>query len=127
MLLTYSPSTQEKVAANANSHLAWDMTIACGAVGKDLTKLTRDHTTAFNRIIRTENQISLLETQLGITERWTADSADYVHITDFVKNHNYLRAINSLEALVVQQLFELTKMNHSGMGTGTFAHSFVCC
>jgi len=49
-------------------------------------------------------------------EQWTADSPEYLQVTEFVQRHKYLRAVDTLEALVVQRLFELTKMNHSGTG-----------
>ena len=49
-------------------------------------------------------------------ERWTADSPEYLRVTEFVQRRKYLRAVDTLEALVVQRLFELTKMNHSGTG-----------
>jgi hypothetical protein len=116
MMVTHS--AQEAAAANANSNVARDRAIALGAVGRDLTRLTRNHTTAHNRVTRAEDQVSRLESQIGITERWTIDSADYSRVKAFITNRKYLRAIDSLEALVVQRLFELTKMNHSGTGTG---------
>jgi hypothetical protein len=57
-----------------------------------------------------------LEQQLGITERWTADLPEYLDVTHFIQHCKYLRAVDTLEALVVQCLFELTKMNHSRTG-----------
>lgn len=88
-----------------------------GAIGKDLTKLQRTQTTAYNRVVRAEDNISTLEANLGITDTWTADSSDYIHIQNYIKNRKYLRAVATLEALVVQWLFELTKLNHSSTGT----------
>lgn len=110
-------SAQEKVAAAKNTPAARDQAIAAGVVGKDLTKLTRDSTTAFNRVTRSDEQLAKLEQQLDITERWTADSAEYVNVTEFIQRRKYLKAVDTLEALVVQRLFELTKMNQSGTGT----------
>lgn len=88
-----------------------------GAIGKELTQLQRGQTTAYNRVVRAEDNISTLERNLGITDTWTADSPDYIHIQNYIKNRKYLRAVDTLEALVVQRLFELTKLNHSGTGT----------
>ena len=97
--------------------MARDRAILAGETGAGLTRRTRNHTTAFNRTVRGEEQLAQLEQQLAITDRWTADSADYICITEFIKHRKYLRAVDNLERLVVQRLFELTKMNHSGTGT----------
>lgn len=104
------------MAAAKNTPAARDQAIALGAIGKDLTKLTRDSTTAFNCVTRADEQLSKLEQQLDITERWTANSPEYLDVTHFIQRRKYLRAVDTLEALVVQRLFELTKMNHSGTG-----------
>ncbi|KZP18222.1 hypothetical protein FIBSPDRAFT_1046284 [Athelia psychrophila] len=102
------------VAAAANTPSARDRAILRGAIGRDLTKLQRAQTTAFNRVSRAEDLLASLEANLGIVETWTPESADYIHTQTYVKNRKYLRAIDALEALVVQRLFELTKLNHSG-------------
>lgn len=93
-----------------------------GAIGRDLTKLQRAQTTAFNRVSRAEDLLASLEANLGIVETWTPESADYIHTQDYIKNRKYLRAVDALEALVVQRLFELTKLNHSGTGTFFYIH-----
>lgn len=49
-------------------------------------------------------------------DTWTADFPEYIRIQEYIKNKKYLRAVDTLEALVVQRLFELTKLNHSGTG-----------
>lgn len=71
---------------------------------------------------RAEDLLASLEANLGIVETWTPESADYIHTQTYVKNRKYLRAIDALEALVVQRLFELTKLNHSGTGTFFYIH-----
>ncbi|KAF7975664.1 hypothetical protein HWV62_8751 [Athelia sp. TMB] len=102
------------IAAAANTHAARDRAILRGAIGKDLTKLQRNQSTTYNRVVRAEDNVSTIEINLGITESWTASSPDYIRIKEYITNRKYLRAVDSLEALVVQRLFELTKMNHSG-------------
>lgn len=64
-----------------------------------------------------------LELQLDIAQRWTPSSPEYIYTTEFIKRRKYLRAVDVLESLVVQRLFELTKMNHSGTGKILFAFS----
>ena len=99
-----------------NTPDARDRGILAGETSKDLTRRTRNHTTAFNRTIHAEEQLVRLEQQLDITDWWTADSANYIRVTEFIKHRKYLRAVDNLERLVVQRLFELTKMNHSRTG-----------
>jgi hypothetical protein len=108
---------QELAAAAQNTPAARDRAILAGETGAGLTRRTRNQTTAFNCTVRAEEQLVKLEQQLAITDRWTADSADYIHVTDFIKHRKYLRAVDNLERLVIQRIFELTKMNHSGTGT----------
>jgi hypothetical protein len=108
---------QERAAAAQNTPAARDRAILAGETGTGLTRRTRNQTTAFNRTVRAEEQLVKLERQLAIMDRWTADSADYIRVTDFIKHRKYLRAVDNLERLVVQWIFELTKMNHSGTGT----------
>lgn len=114
-MLTYF-SAESTVATAANTPAARDRAILRGAIGKDLTKLQRAQTTAFNRVNRAEDLLATLEANLGVVETWTVDSVDYIRIQEYIKNHKYLRAVDTLEALVVQRLFELTKLNHSGTG-----------
>lgn len=71
---------------------------------------------------RAEESLASLEANLGIVETWTHESADYIHTQDYIKNRKYLRAVDALEVLVVQRLFELTKLNHSGTGISFYLH-----
>jgi hypothetical protein len=57
-----------------------------------------------------------LEKQLGIEERWTEDSPGYKCYREQVSQQEYHAALSELERLVVQQLFELSKLGMSGTG-----------
>jgi hypothetical protein len=63
-----------------------------------------------------ESYIFDLETQLGIEEHWTKDSSGYKCYQEQLLHQEYNDALNELERLVVQWLFELSKLGMSGTG-----------
>lgn len=65
---------------------------------------------------RDRQSVEELEVKLGIQERWTVDSPKWVSTTRDIKERKFQVALNALELLVVQRIFELTKMNRSQTG-----------
>ncbi|KAF7976603.1 hypothetical protein HWV62_6100 [Athelia sp. TMB] len=58
-----------------------------------------------------------LEAKLGITGgRWTVDHPEYIATRQYMQQREYHRALDKIQQLVVQRLFELSKANLSGMG-----------
>jgi hypothetical protein len=57
-----------------------------------------------------------LERQLGIKDRWVKGSPEYKHYQDEAHLLEYRSALDELERLVVQRLFELSKLGMSGTG-----------
>ncbi|KAJ7816682.1 hypothetical protein B0H14DRAFT_3475139 [Mycena olivaceomarginata] len=57
-----------------------------------------------------------LERQLDIADRWTTASPRWVSTTVAIKKRKYLLALDALELLIVERIFELTKMNQSQTG-----------
>lgn len=66
-----------------------------------------------------------LENQLRLRERWESDSEEYQSIKSKVVERQYRRALDELERLVVQRLFELTKLNLSGTGMSDLNWKFL--
>ncbi|KAJ7176367.1 hypothetical protein C8R43DRAFT_872549 [Mycena crocata] len=64
-----------------------------------------------------------LEEILGITERWTTESARWLSTTVEIKKRKYQLALDALELLIVERIFELTKMNQSQTGVSQSARS----
>jgi hypothetical protein len=60
-------------------------------------------------------QIVDLEVQLGI-KRWDVSSPEYLEILGYLATRTYRRALENLQRLVIQRLFELHKMNISATG-----------
>jgi hypothetical protein len=71
------------------------------------------------------NAVQDLEQQLGIQERWMATHPEYQKTLTYINNHTFIRAVEKLEGLVVQQLMELSKANVLGTGKCYF-HCHLC-
>ncbi|TFY56283.1 hypothetical protein EVJ58_g7737 [Rhodofomes roseus] len=63
------------------------------------------------RLQSAENEVAALEVQMGITKRWQASDAEYSSTVQYVSQRKYHRALDKLQGLVVQRLFELHKLN----------------
>ena len=63
-----------------------------------------------------QKELQSVEGQLDVGMRWTPDSAEYQNAVKYLSIRTYQRAVDKLEGLVVQRLFELTKANVSQTG-----------
>ncbi|KAG2042380.1 hypothetical protein BDR03DRAFT_1006782 [Suillus americanus] len=59
------------------------------------------------------NIVEDLETRLDIAERWTPGNSDYRETLEYSRQRKFICAVEDLEGLVVQRLFELSKANLS--------------
>ncbi|KAF7371676.1 hypothetical protein MVEN_00023800 [Mycena venus] len=66
--------------------------------------------------IRNRDQEAVIDMEewLQITERWTTTSPGWVAAVKQLKEKKFMDALNSLELLIVERIFELTKVNRSG-------------
>ena len=62
-----------------------------------------------------------MEELLDVSERWMSESLQWQVAEKYNKTREFQRAVDKLEALVVQRLFELTKANLSGTGMLQFS------
>ena len=62
------------------------------------------------------NVVDDTERRLGVDERWTPGHAEYQRALQYLNNRKFIRAVEALEGLVVQRLFELSKANLIGTG-----------
>ena len=58
-----------------------------------------------------------LELRLGIEHTWTEDNPCYVEASQYLRRREFHNALDRVQQLVVQRLFELSKANIAGMGT----------
>jgi hypothetical protein len=57
-----------------------------------------------------------LEDWLEISDRWTIDSPQWAPTVLELKKRKYQQALDAMELLIVERIFELTKMNQSQTG-----------
>ncbi|KAG1850888.1 hypothetical protein F4604DRAFT_1686992 [Suillus subluteus] len=62
------------------------------------------------------NVVEDLEIHLGVSECWTPDHEEYVKALEYSHRWHFIRAVEELESLVVQRLFELSKANLASTG-----------
>ena len=53
---------------------------------------------------------------MGIGNRWDPLSPEYLETLGYLNTRSYQRALEELQRLVIQRLFELHKMNMSATG-----------
>ncbi|KAF8479455.1 hypothetical protein JB92DRAFT_3277834 [Gautieria morchelliformis] len=78
-----------------------------------LRQVTHD---AWEGMLFLQKGLQDVESQLDVGERWTTDSPAYQQTVEYLNIRNYQLAVDKLEGLVVQRLFELTKANVSQTG-----------
>ncbi|KAJ7880232.1 hypothetical protein B0H14DRAFT_3082710 [Mycena olivaceomarginata] len=63
-----------------------------------------------------------LEEKLGISDHWTSESLQWTATVEQVKQKKYQKALDAVELLVVEHIFELTKINQSQTGYKLWRH-----
>lgn len=95
------------------------------AMDSQSTRSRAKYLTALNRVNTLGAELTLLEEDLGIN-RWTKECDDYKTALTLLTERRYCKALDNLERLIVQRLFELTKLGMSGLGTPAYFISFHC-
>ena len=70
-------------------------------------------------------QIVEMEVSMGIEKRWDPLSPEYMETLGYLSTRKYQRALEELQRLVIQRLFELHRMNMSA--TGEFSFGYLNC
>src|SRR5882672_1680710 len=83
---------------------------------KDKSRLHQVSHDAWEGVVYLQTELQSVEERLQVGERWTPDSPEYQSASKYLCIQTYQRAIDKLEGLVVQRLFELTKANVSQTG-----------
>lgn len=73
-----------------------------------------------------QQDVVSMEVKMGITNRWQPSSPEYQAMMKYMSNYQYQRALDNLQRLVVQQLFELQQLNISQTGMCPSDDSLVC-
>jgi len=83
---------------------------------KEIKKVRTRYRTTFLRYKAQEEELIRFEEEHDILTRWTPESAPYKEAEKLLAERSYRRAVDNLERLVVQRLFELTKLGMNGVG-----------
>lgn len=71
---------------------------------------------AYSQVEHLRDTLTALERLHGVTERWLPSTPEWKEAEAYMEVRDYQRALDKLEGLVVQRLFELTKMGLAGTG-----------
>ncbi|KAF6756492.1 hypothetical protein DFP72DRAFT_1066840 [Ephemerocybe angulata] len=115
----------EKVATGKTSNFLnlvaddWDPS-GGGQTYESETSRTRrietDRKHARNKVNSLQHELVAMELKLGITTRWHSGMSDYQDTVQYIYKRRYRKALDELERLVVQRLFELHRLGLSGIG-----------
>ncbi|KAJ7813582.1 hypothetical protein B0H13DRAFT_1665338, partial [Mycena leptocephala] len=82
--------------------------------GVSTAELARRH--AKEKVEKDLESVHALEVKLDVAERWTVASPKWVATVVEIKKRKYQITLDALELLIVERIFELTKMNQSQTG-----------
>lgn len=89
---------------------------ADGTYTPEVSKEDRARRRAQEKVEKDLERVEELEEMLDIVERWTTESAKWGETVEEIKKRKYAVALHALELLIVERIFELTKMNQSQTG-----------
>lgn len=100
--------------------------IADGELSEEqVKKLNKQRRDAWKKYTTTEAAVIALEDALGVTERWTADAQQYKAALQKSTEREWRRALDKLELLMIQRMFELAKAHAFGTGAPCVPHPAV--
>ncbi|OSD00686.1 hypothetical protein PYCCODRAFT_1370572 [Trametes coccinea BRFM310] len=84
--------------------------IHAGITGKEITAIKREYVNSHKRVVAAEETVQRLEDMLEVSIRWIPASTEYKTMATELQIRKYRGALDNLERLVVQRLFELKKL-----------------
>ena len=112
--LTYS-SRESDEAKRAWNRLDYDI-IHNDFTRPQIAKVRTRYRTTYSRWTAHNEEVCRYEEEHGIDVRWAPESPEYNDALLLSGQRKYRRAVDKLERLVVQRLFELTKLGMNGVG-----------
>ncbi|KAI6015817.1 hypothetical protein PISMIDRAFT_18434 [Pisolithus microcarpus 441] len=102
--LTYTPT--EFTSTVGLNESAWQGTNAINA----------EYASTLRKYQLQLNVVANFEHQHNIIDHWTPLHCEYINAHEYMKHHVFIRAVEELEGLVVQRMFELSKANLAKTG-----------
>jgi hypothetical protein len=87
-----------------------------GWTNKEITRVKTRYRTTYTRWMTANENTLRLEEELNIETWWTPNSPQYREALILMNERKYRQSLDSLELLIVQRLFELTKLGQNGIG-----------
>ena len=87
-----------------------------GFTTKQVAAIKRKRTCAIRKLQLAEDECRAFEEELDLASRWMRGMPEYEEAVKELAMREYYKAVDELEWLVVQRLFELTKLGMSGVG-----------
>ncbi|KAG1798652.1 uncharacterized protein HD556DRAFT_1430888 [Suillus plorans] len=83
---------------------------------KEIADITRRRTNASNKLTLKMDAVEAFESQMGLIDHWSPTDPRRVAAQSRIINRRFHQAADDVERLVVMRLFELTKLQMSGLG-----------
>lgn len=119
-LLQQLRELEPQLARASSSFIAYNPHQNDPSYKKQLSETRRLETNrrhAIDKYNRISLEICQLEAALDIPMRWTPLDPEYIEATTHIRERKYARALDKLQKLVIQRLFELHKLNIAQTGT----------
>jgi hypothetical protein len=84
---------------------------------KQIAAIRTRYRTTYAKLLTVEEGVCRFEEEHCIEVRWATDSVQYREALAMTTDRKYKSALDLVERLVVQRLFEMTKLGMSGLGT----------
>lgn len=110
---------EDKRSQSNSRFVAYAPTIDADAYTRDTTKtrhLESERRHARQEHARVSLEVCELEVMMDIKDRWTPATPEYIAAVQYLQERRYRRALDKLQRLVIQRLFELHKLNVSQTG-----------
>ncbi|KAI0644812.1 hypothetical protein C8Q79DRAFT_912370 [Trametes meyenii] len=104
---------EDKVAIERYKNLDY-LIIQQGITGKEIAAIRREYSHAQTRVQGAQQKAARFEELLDLDVRWLPSSTEYKSALEEITLRKYRRAVDNLERLVVQRLFELKKLGMNG-------------
>jgi hypothetical protein len=126
LMLTIQSRTESDRAKVAFNNLDHNI-INNGYTRKEIAAVRTRYRTTFTRWQAKEEELTRYEEEHSLQERWVPDSEIYKETQKLLVERSYRRAVDNLERLVVQRLFELTKLGMNSVGTSSYYSRLCLC
>ena len=90
--------------------------ITKGYTRKEIATVNRNRTATARKYTLVDDECHAFEVELDLERRWTCDMPEYKEAAQESLMRKYYKSVDTLERLIVQRLFELTKLGMSGTG-----------